>query len=434
MHITDEIPGEKRARLIFGLDWRAYSTKGKKDGRGRYAESFSASHYVEMEAGDNTNAGFVTLESDETKDVVLYSGAARVASLDDVKRRPAALVLIPDQDRVYLIYVVNGAVHVDEVLQPEQVFRRKQDIMEQAAKQGLVPAVLVSKGYASGDDQEFDPAQLTALPKVGKLKRVPKGIPNAVVYVALLGIIGLAVKIGFGAFSTQVVADDHQALSWQEQYATAVQTTFAGNMPQARLAAPRILTMFDSQESVMSGWQFNHTNCRVPGSCTLALTRMGGSYDEFLKAAPASMKPIALALDGQSLTAQGPVAPKVDDVDQKEQEKWPTEQQFIDKLMSPVQRMATKETDLAGYGYAVQLGKSTPIFSTPQPAGQPHVSVIRQGTWEIDGYRWQSELLDDLPSNMTLESVTVSLDQMAPLEAGSVGIKFVAQGKYYVVR
>ena len=28
---------------------------------------------------------------------------------------------------------------------------------------------------------------------------------------------------------------------------------------------------------LMSGWQFDHTNCRVPGSCTLSLTRMGGS-------------------------------------------------------------------------------------------------------------------------------------------------------------
>lgn len=48
MHITEPLPGERRARLVFGLDWRAYPLKGRKDGRARYAEDFSATHYVEM--------------------------------------------------------------------------------------------------------------------------------------------------------------------------------------------------------------------------------------------------------------------------------------------------------------------------------------------------------------------------------------------------
>src|SRR5476649_1447655 len=173
MHITDTLPGESRAKLVFGLDWRAYSAKGKRTVRSRYAEDFSASHYVEMEAGDAANGGFCALDADDLKDSVLYSGAARVAMLDRVKAMPAVLVLMPDSERVYLVYVVNGAVHNDEVLTPGQVSKRRADIMEQAGKQGLTPVVMISKGYGLAGDSEFDPADLLTRKKVGRIRRVP---------------------------------------------------------------------------------------------------------------------------------------------------------------------------------------------------------------------------------------------------------------------
>jgi hypothetical protein len=432
MHITDALPGEARSKLVFGMEWRAYQAKGKSHVRGQYAEDFSASHYVEMEAGEAANGGFCALDADDLKDAVLYSGAARVASLEHVKSKPAALVLIPDNERVYLVYVVKGAVHNDEVLKPAQVNERRAEIIEQAGKQGFVPVVMVSGGYAQEHDQEFDAADLLTLKKVGRIKRVPAGIPNAVVYVAFIGIVGLAVKIGFGALAPQSITA--QGPTWAQQYATAVRHTFSGAMPQARLLAPQTLILFDSRDSNTNGWQYNHADCKATGSCTLAYDRMGGTFEEFVRAAPPSMYPITFAQNGMALTANGPTVPKVASVSPAQQKDWPSEQQMIERLQTPAQRMSQKPTDLKDIGYSARIGAARPILTGPQPANQRHVPVIREGEWEIDGYRWQSALLDDLPSNMTLDTLNIALDQHAPAETGGVGIRFTAKGKYYVVQ
>lgn len=434
MHITDTLPGEKRARLVFGLDWRAYSSKGKSGERKRYADNFSASHYVEMEAGEVVNGGFCALDEDDLKGAVLFSGAARVASLDSVKDKPAVLVLMPDSERVYLVYVVQGSVHHDEVLKPEELSKRLAEILDQAGKQGLSPVTMVSAGYAREGEIEFDIADLLDLKKIGRLKPVPSGIPNSVVYVGVIGILGLCVKLAFGAFSPVVVVDNAQGPTWKEQYATAVQNTFAGATPQARFVASQLLGMFDGYESNLAGWQFDHADCRVSGPCSVKYGRMGGSFDEFAKAANVSMQPITFARDGLSLTVRGPAIPKVSGVDPKSAKDWPSQQQLTDMLLTPEQRMATAGNDLNGFGYSVQLSESQPILAAQQPANEQRVPVIRQGNWEVIGYRWQSDLLDSLPSNMRLESLTITLDQNAPAAAGGVGIKFDAKGKYYVVQ
>jgi len=135
-----------------------------------------------------------------------------------------------------------------------------------------------------------------------------------------------------------------------------------------------------------------------------------------------------------ALTANGPTVPRVSSVSPAQQKNWPSEQQMIERLQNPAQRMSLKPTDLKGYGYSVRVNAARPILTNPQPANQRHVPMIGEGTWEIDGYRWQSALLDDLPSNMTLDTLKITLDQHAPEEAGGVGIKFTAKGKYYVVQ
>jgi len=82
----------------------------------------------------------------------------------------------------------------------------------------------------------------------------------------------------------------------------------------------------------------------------------------------------------------------------------------------------------------VRLSPAQPLINTPPPANERHGPIIRAGTWEIDGYRWQAPLLARLPPDMALETLKVTLDTEAPEEMGKVGIKFVAKGKYYVVQ
>ncbi|HKR43409.1 MAG TPA: hypothetical protein VJU59_27630, partial [Paraburkholderia sp.] len=113
---------------------------------------------------------------------------------------------------------------------------------------------------------------------------------------------------------------------------------------------------------------------------------------------------------------------------------WPDEQRLIEMLQTPPQRMSVKPLDLKSFGYEVKLELSHPLLASPPPAGERHRALLREGRWEIDGYRWQAPLLAALPPNMTLESLNVKLDTAAPEELGKVGIHFVAKGKYYVVQ
>ena len=106
MHF-ENIPGEKDARLVFGLEWRAYAIKGAAAERRRYAEEFDATHYVELKTKGETIGGFSAPDVTERKGLTLYSAAARVALLERVRSRPAVLVLIQNEQHVQI-----GRAHV----------------------------------------------------------------------------------------------------------------------------------------------------------------------------------------------------------------------------------------------------------------------------------------------------------------------------------
>jgi cytochrome oxidase assembly protein ShyY1 len=52
---------------------------------------------------------------------------------------------------------------------------------------------------------------------------------------------------------------------------------------------------------------------------------------------------------------------------------------------------------------------------------------VQRGTWQIDGYKWQSALLARLPDNMALDALDVELKE------DGTGVHFTAKGKYYVL-
>lgn len=433
MHITEPLPGERRARLVFGLDWRAYPLKGKKDGRARYAEDFSATHYVEMPVGDVVLGGFCAPDPTDLKRVKLYSGAARVAMLERVRSRPAVLVLMQDGQRVHLVHVVRGAVNNDEVLGIAQAERRREEIAQQCRRQGVALVVLAAGETVAPGDEPFQTVELLALKKAGKISRVPAGVPNAVVFLLAAGVGLFAVREAVSVFSPPALPVNAQP-TWTQQYEKAVRHEFAVPAPMASQLAPQVIEAVAALDSNRWGWQFREAICPPSGYCALNYTRMGGTFDDFARNAPVSMRPLTFDRSGRSLGARGPVVPEVATVVAGQSRAWPTEQQLIDLLQTPAQQLSTRPFELKSFGYSVQISASQPLINTPPPAKERHGPLIRAGTWEIDGYRWQAPLLERLPPNMTLQTLTVSLDTAAPEELGKVGIRFIAKGKYYVVQ
>ena len=432
MHITEPLPGDKRARLAFGLDWSAYPAKGVKEGRSRYAEDFSASHFVEMKVGTELIGGFCAPESGEIGRVRLYSGAARVAMLERVRAKAAVLVLMQDGGQVHLVHVVRGAVRHDEVLSLAQAGKRRDEIAHQCARLGLSLTVLVSGDALAAGDEPFSPAELLQLKKAGRIRRVPAGIPTAVVVLLVLAIGGFAAKQMWAMFNPPPIVN--ATPTWDQQYEQAMRQVFEGSVPLASELTPRVLAQFDYLDTNRDGWQYETAMCPSTGFCSLTYQRAGGSFEDFARAAPASMLPLVFDRAGMRLSARGPAIPKAESLSVARMQTWPDEQQLIEMLQTPPQRMSVRPLDLKSFGYAVHLEPSHSLLAMPPPAGESHRALLREGKWEIGGYRWQAPLLAALPPNMVLETLEVKLDTAAPEELGKVGIHFVAKGKFYVVQ
>jgi hypothetical protein len=441
MHITDPLPREKNARLVFGLDWRAYPAKQMRAERRRYADDFGATHYVEYKIGKDAIGGFCAPDTSEIKGAKLYSGAVRIAQHERVKGKAAVLILLQDDQRVHVVFVVRGVVRSDEVLTIPKAHERRLAIEQECLKLNLALTTLGS-GQAVGDvDESFGAAALLDDRKNGRIAKVPVNLPTVVPVL----VIGAAVVFGGIQLLDSLNPPPPPAPkepSFEERYAALVRQTFAAKMPRADELAPAILASLGNSEAVIAGWVFDKAVCASKGNCTITYRRYGGSFDDFGRAAPQALRPLHFEADGLHLSATGPAIPVVTPVSNHDAKTWPSEQALIDMLQTPPQRLSTKPFELASYGYKVNLEPSKALLAMPPGTpGQRPAHMIRVGAWEISGYRWQSVLLSKLPPDMTLDSMTVDLklddrgasrNQSNPAN-DQVGIHFIAKGKYYVL-
>jgi hypothetical protein len=440
MHITDPLPREKNARLIFGLEWRAYPSRQMRAERRRYADDFGATHYVEYKTGKDVIGGFCAPDMPEIKGAKLYSGAARIAQHERVKGKPAVLVLLQDDQCVHVVFVVRGVVRSDEVLTVPKAHERKLAIEQECLKLNLA-VITLGSGQSVGDvDESFGAAALIDARKSGRFTKVPASLPSFVP----VFVIGAAVV--FGGMQLLDVLNQPpppapREPSYSEKYASMVRQTFAAKMPRANLLAPALLATFGSSETVVGGWIFEKAVCATQSYCALTLRRYGGSFDDLRQAAPEAMRPLHFDADGLHAGARGPQVPAVAFVTSSDQKTWLTEQGLIDALQTPPQKLSTKPFELVSYGYTVHLDPAKPLLTIPTgTTDQRPAQMIRVGTWEINGYRWQAPLLASLPSNMTLDSMTVELKLRERGASRSKdgandqgGIHFTAKGKYYVL-
>ncbi|WGS55110.1 hypothetical protein LFL96_34735 (plasmid) [Paraburkholderia sp. D15] len=427
MHITEPLPTDRKARLVFGLDWRAYPAKGAKAERRRRADDFGATHYVEYRVGADMTAGFAALERSEIAGARLYSGAARIAMHARVKTLAAALVLLQDGERVHLIHLVRGAVQSDEVLSPEQARDRREEIVADSQRKGLALRTFGS-GASIGDvDEAFQPAALLEDRKAGRVVKLRMALPAVVPMTVILIALGFGVSKLFDALQPPPPPPPHEP-TYAEKYADAVRRTFAVARPRAGLLAPVLIGTLGATESNRSGFRFYQAECGVVGRCTVTYSREGGTFEGFARDALPAMRPVVFDLDGKHLNTRGPEVPAVAAVLVAQQKSWPSEQILIELLQTPPQRLSGDPFELDSQGYKVTLEHAVPILAAPASAGPKPAHLIREGSWTIEGFRWQAPLLARLPLNMTLDTLKVEFRTTEP-----IGIHFTAKGKFYVL-
>ncbi|MFL9886748.1 type 4b pilus protein PilO2 [Paraburkholderia agricolaris] len=427
MHITEPLPSDRKARLVFGLDWRAYPVKGAKAERRRYAGDFGATHCVEFNVGQETIAGFAAPERSEARGARLYSGAARIALHARVKSRAAALVLLQDDQRVHLVFVVRGAVRSDEVLTPEEARTRRESIVNECQRMNLALVTLGTGSSIGAVDEAFSPAALLEDRKGGRISKLPMAIPPAIpLTVIFIALFFVGSKV-YDALQPPPPPPPHEP-TYAEKYADAVRKTFAVPKPRANVLAPALIASLGTSESNRSGWRFDRADCGNAGNCTNTYSREGGTFADFDRDAEPSMWPVKFDSDGKHLSTRGVPVPSVAPVLVTEQKSWPSEQALIDLVQTPSQRLSVKPYELDSHGYKVTLSPSTPMLAAPAGLGPKPAHLMRQGDWTIEGFKWQSVLLARLPANMVLDTLKVEFQTTEP-----IGIHFTAKGKFYVL-
>ncbi|SAK57445.1 hypothetical protein AWB76_02451 [Caballeronia temeraria] len=425
MHF-ESIPGEKGAKLVFGLEWRAYSPKGARAERRHYAQGLAATHYAEIKANDETIAGFCTLEAEQRKGSKLYSAAARIAMLDRVRRRPAVLVLIQNEERVHLVLVQRGAVTADEEVALIALADRREEIEDQCEKAGLALATLGFGAQLHAVDEMFQLRELLVDRKVGLIKKMPVAVPTVV---PLFVILAALLFVGKQAVEILNPPPPPPAPppTFMQEYQAAVLRTLAAPAPLAKLFAPQLLAKFGGEESNFAGWQFEKATCNATGPCVTTYKRQGGTFKEFDARAPESIRPVVFNPDGWHLTTKGPEADIVQRVALADAKSWPTQQALIKALQTEPQKLSTTPETLSSHGYVVDIKPAERLISRQPMAGEVQGPLVQRGAWQIDGYKWQSALLTRLPDNMALESLDIQLKD------DGTGVHFTAKGKYYVL-
>jgi hypothetical protein len=425
MHF-EPIPGEKGARLVFGLEWRAYAIKGASAERRRYAQEFDATHYVELKAKGETIGGFCAPDPIERKGLKLYSAAARVAVLERVRNKPAVLVLIQDEQHVHLILVMRGAVTADEEVSLVGLSERREAFEDQCAKAGIQ---LVTFGYGPQlheIDEPFQVRELLADRKVGLVKKVPIAVP---VFIPLLVIAG---AIFFGISKAVEILNPpppppSPPPTFMQDYQAAVARALAAPAPLASVLVPKLLAQFGNVESNSRGWQFSEATCSAAGYCSVRYKRQGGTFADFDSGAPASIRPIVFNADGTHLDTRGPDVVAVQRVALADQKTWPTRQALIKALQTDSQKLSVNPETLDSHGYMVDIKEPERLLARQPLPGEVQGPIVQRGDWTIEGYKWQSALLQRLPNSMALDSLKIELKE------DGTGVHFTAKGKYYVL-
>ena len=423
----ETIPNEKKAKLVFGLEWRAYATKGGAAERRRYAQDFAATHYVEIKGKEETVAGFCAPEPAERKGLKLYSAAARIAVLERVRARPAVLVLIQDGQRVHVVLVVRGTVRTDENVSLGALAARREALEDECEKDRVA---LVTLGYGAdlGDvDEPFAVNELLLGKSVGLVRKLPVKVPKAVpiLVIAIAAIYGISQAIDF---INPPPPPAPPPPSYMQEYQGAVARVFSGPAPLASALAPKLMEAFGVQETNWRGWQVEKATCGVAGMCSVLYKREGGTFNDFDAQAPVAMRPVVFQKDGLHLQTAGPRIPSVGKVALAQARQWPTEQALIRQLQTDPQRLSTRPDTLESHGYVVTLQHPQRLLARQPMPGEVQGPVVQAGDWQIDGYRWQTPLLARLPANMALNTLELELKD------DGTGVHFTAKGKYYVLQ
>jgi hypothetical protein len=196
-----------------------------------------------------------------------------------------------------------------------------------------------------------------------------------------------------------------------------------GEKNSVAILGNNFLTIISSLQVIQNSWQLKDVNC-AHQNCAVTWLRSYGTYEHFVQDTSIDPQSLTFMEDGgvitQTITTD--VQPESGDkLAELNIESLPSSNHFFMKVGSLFQQYNS-------VGINTQI-RPRAIFGivpgAPTPPAIPG-GFVQQGTWLLSGdYVFATEVVSQIPNNMTLEGFSVTLETEGSL-------KFKLEGNYYV--
>jgi hypothetical protein len=200
-------------------------------------------------------------------------------------------------------------------------------------------------------------------------------------------------------------------------YAEGLRSLLASAGMPAQSWLPLVKETVGTLQVEQAGWRLSTAKCQ-PNGCLIAASQAGGTYKSFV--APKGAINAGYNVNGREVVYTVPI-----DRDTYKSaldgDGIPGFNEFIVHTGSLLQRAA-----IAGVNF--QLSRPEPFGIPPgvMPDQIDKTRLVRIGKWVLSGPYYLSDVLDGLPSSMTLSGFDVTLGRV------DATIQFNAEGTYYV--
>lgn len=370
--------------------------------------------------------------------IVTLSGAGQIAISDACKGKTALVMLEEagtdgEENDVAIVAILDGNVVHDVFVKIAAVGDIRAKFEEQCARANIAFVTMGRVISLPAVDEALEwsdflpPPRGTGKARFKKTITVPVTELKADMPTWMLMTIVLFGLIAVGYWQWDSAMNEKsrlRRLSMQsappdpaQLYAVSAAALLAQPVILANEALPELRRQLKSFPTELAGWTLTRIDCAAEG-CSAFWQRKSGTYQEFVDRAPKEWGQVQLHNDGTKIAHNVPV--KLAKTTLEAREKWPLEREFILTVVSKWQRFNDVKL-------GVDLSPSA-LLAVP-PAMRPDVAAalptaVWAAKWNVkDSQWWMSEGLYSLPSNVTIENVSLLFGPE---------INFNAQGKVYV--
>lgn len=429
---------DDRHAFAFGLTWQTLDAMVSRSAQLKEFRSEHGAQWIaSFKVHGQENVGYTRTLTLPPK-IQTLSAAGQVA-ISEACRGKTVLVLLEDEGHdgeesdIGVIALLNGNVHHDAWVKAAGVEEIRQKFQEQCARANTTFITMGVTSTIAEVDQRLKWSDLLPKPRgTGLAKfKTPAAVPVLALKADIPGWVMISlgsmavVAVGLWVWDSSVAEKDRLRRLTLQQKAPDPAQLYAASA--AQLLAQPVLPVGTGLKELraqlkkipvqLAGWDLAHIDCTIAG-CSALWTRKTGTYQEFVDRAPKEWGQVQLHTDGTKIAHGLPI--KLTPAGLPAADKWPTERDFLLGVVSKWQKYSDVKfkSDL----------QPTALMAVP-PTVQPQAaaalpSAIWAMKWAVkDTQWWMSEAMFDLPSHMTLETVSLTFGPE---------INFNAEGKVYV--